>query len=68
MDKTTRKQIVAQKLAQQLHEMRVNREHMQNQTFEYVLIPASDEEMRISNELYNLRLNMGENLQTECTF
>ena len=67
MDKTTmRKQNVAQKLAQKLHEIKLEREHIQNQAF--VWVAPSDEEMRISNELYNLRLNMGENLQPECTF
>lgn len=41
---------------------------LQTQTFEYNLLSPSADYMRISNELYNLRVNMGLVTFIECPF
>jgi hypothetical protein len=63
---TMRKLRSLARLLQTLGEIRLERWNLQCQY--YNLIAPSDEETRISGEIYSLRINLGEISESECPF
>lgn len=68
MPNSTRQTRTLDRLTLLLADKRDDLQRLQAQTFEYILVPPSDEHLRISRELYNLKVNMGAILESECPF